>query len=115
MSSQYRPYHSEGALYVPKSQQVDKDRIFDGSYLHETKSDPCLSPRKSHPLLNYSDDFKPITYGELILAAETLENIVNEGTFIGTIRSKFKTSTSSREMSNRVLKLVYGTMKCLQF
>ena len=47
-----------------------------------------------------------------------LENIVNEGAFVGTLRSRFKWLASEksqfvgRDISDRVLKLVYGTMKC---
>jgi hypothetical protein len=106
-----RPYNSESSLYLTAP---GREQTNGRNYLLETKSEPNL---KSHPLLNYSDDFTPISYGDLILAGETLENIVNEGTYIGTIKSKLRASTGttsspSREMSSRVLKLVYGTMKC---
>jgi hypothetical protein len=106
----FRPYNSENSLYLT----AGREQTNGTKYLLETKSEPNL---KYHPLLNYSDDFTPISYGDLILAGETLENIVNEGTFIGTIKSKLRTSTgttsgSNREMNSKVLKLVYGTMKC---
>jgi hypothetical protein len=78
-------------------------------------SEPTISTRK-HTLLDEEDDNPPHTYYEYLFAAETLENIVNEGAFVGTIRSKLKwygNNQVGREMSDRVLKLVYGTMKCI--
>ncbi|KAJ1342402.1 hypothetical protein BSLG_003027 [Batrachochytrium salamandrivorans] len=90
--------------------------------LHQAKSEPAISTHKSHPLLDSFEDTRPHTYNELILAAETLENIVNEGTFVGSIRSRYKMygkahepMHSGREMSDQVLKLVYGTMKFLPY
>lgn len=75
--------------------------------------------RRSHPLLNDLDDHYPHAFGELILAAETLENIVNESVFVGATPLKRVRSGSvdylsiSRDnMGDRVLKLVYGTMTC---
>ncbi|KAJ3322853.1 putative methyltransferase nsun7 [Boothiomyces sp. JEL0866] len=83
-------------------------------------SEPNL--QKKHPLLDSSDEKTVHTYHELLFAAETLENIVNEGAFVGTIRSKFKWLAGEKdldyvgkEMSDRVLKLVYGTMKYLPY
>ena len=101
-----RQYQSEPALYATK-----KEGVFNLAF-KSVKSEPAIASRKSHPLLNYQDDDKPQSYADLVLAAETLENIVNEGSFIGTIKARFKSSDSGREMNDHVLKLVYGTMKC---
>ncbi|KAH6581589.1 hypothetical protein BASA61_009008 [Batrachochytrium salamandrivorans] len=123
-----RPYHSNGYISArPFSQQ---DRLYTQGgvrtcptlRLHQAKSEPAISTHKSHPLLDSFEDTRPHTYNELILAAETLENIVNEGTFVGSIRSRYKMygkahepMHSGREMSDQVLKLVYGTMKFLPY
>ena len=106
-----RPFFSESSLQVEK--ETKKPSFF------TAKSEPSLSKRKLHPLLD--DDFgnKPHSYNELILAAETLENIVMEGTLVGaTIRSRLallgkKAKKDSSQMTNRVLQLVYGSMKCI--
>ncbi|KAI8906764.1 S-adenosyl-L-methionine-dependent methyltransferase [Gorgonomyces haynaldii] len=80
----FRGYYSETALHRPKKYQISRD----------AKSEPQLSVRKSHPLLNFTDDSIPVKYGELILAAETLENIVDEGSFVGPIRARMHGSTA---------------------
>lgn len=108
-----RKFHSEGYL----SEKHAKEDIVPKRL---AKSEPALwTSSPAHPLLDQSDDNKPHHYQDLILAAETLENIVNEGAFVGNIQSKFKWSSGEkqkshigREMSDIVLKLVYGTMKC---
>ena len=97
-----RVFKSEGDI-LKSSGSADNEVL-------KSKSESYLSTRKSHPLLNFDDDFSKSHYGDIILAAETLENIVNEGSFIG-YRAVAK-SAGCREMSNNVLKLVYGTMKC---
>ncbi len=103
-----RHYHSTTSL--PTEKALGKFNL-----TRVAKSEQVLSPRKSHPLLNYHDDGIPHRYDELVLAAETLENIVNEGSFIGTIHSSWKRSHETKAMSDRVMKLVYGTMKCNPF
>jgi hypothetical protein len=93
-----RPYASDSALQQPLK------RIIGHSI-----SEPILT--RKHPLLDETDEKVPHAYYEYLFAAETLENIVNEGAFVGTIRSE-KSRRGGREMSDRVLKLVYGTIKC---
>ena len=65
---------------------------------------------KMHPLLDYHDYNIPLNYTDIVLASQTLENIVNEGAFVETIRSTFKSSNHTHEMNNRVLKLVYDAL-----
>lgn len=84
-----------------------------------SKSEPVLTKR--HPLLDLDND-DPHTYHEYIFAAETLENIINEGNFIGTIKSRYSwfspsksASYANRAVGDKVLKLVYGTMKYLPY
>ncbi|KAI8927514.1 hypothetical protein BC831DRAFT_452189 [Entophlyctis helioformis] len=121
-----RPYHSESSLLPGPSASEQRP-----TSTLRLKSEPVLSTRKAHPLLDTDDDHTQQTYNELILSAETLENIVNEGTFVGPIRSRSSISKmghargqsggehevqhAGREMSDRVLKLVYGTMKFLPY
>ena len=113
-----RPYHSESSIAVGKQDQDGSASI--PPVLVTAKSEPTMR-RKIHPLLDDSDENQPHSYADLLLAAETFENIVMEGTLIGaTIRSRLsilgrRISKESRQMNNRVLKLVYGTMKCMYF
>lgn len=103
-----RPYHSTPYLATTHHPH----------HLTTATSEPTLSPRKSHPLLDDLDDPNPHTYAELLLAAETLESIVAEGVLVGATVRRFKGGTKGGEgggMSDRVLKLVYGTMKCKHF
>lgn len=84
------------------------------SKLITTKSAPTLGA-KLHPLLDDQDEDKPTSYSDLLLAAETLENILIEGTLIGaSLRSRLSQEATKKhgKMNTRVLKLVYGTMKC---
>lgn len=101
-----KKYASDTALIIPNERVAHK---------LTAKSEPGLVRSTTHPLLDDIDDSVP-RYEEYLFAAETLENIVNEGTFVGTINSKFQwhpgANQVSREMSDKVLKLVYGTMKC---
>jgi hypothetical protein len=105
-----RQYVSDSAL-PPIHQHPDFPVV-------HSKSEPTISLQKRHPLLD-EDDLTPHTFHEYLFAAETLENIVNEGAFVGNIRSNLKWFTPkeksliSRDMTDRVLKLVYGTMKCI--
>ncbi|KAL5032021.1 hypothetical protein BDV3_000619 [Batrachochytrium dendrobatidis] len=123
LPSNLRPYHSEGSIASPQTPKTRLTNVQFASPRIESKykSEPSLSC-KSHPLLDTLNDCTPHTYNELILAAEILENIVNEGTFVGSIRSRYKMfgkthepEHAGREMSDRVLKLVYGTMKFLPY
>ena len=103
-----RAYASDNALEKSRPKRPN---------VNNTNSEPNLTSIKRHPLLDEIDDQIPHTFHEYLFAAETLENIVNEGAFVGTIRSRFKCTGKNqvgREMSDRVLKLVYGTMKCMQ-
>ena len=120
---QLRTFHSESALSQGHGVSTARPDLYiqkprKQPVLIGAKSEPTLSLRKPHPLLDTSDDSHSYSYNELILAAETLENIVNEGTLIGSIRPEFRSLNkigvehSGREMTDHVLKLVYGTMKC---
>lgn len=100
-----KKYASEGILRSTKKLSV----------FH---SEPNL---KKHPLLELEDEETPHTFHEYIFAAETLENIVNDGNFVGTIKSRYKWFSPPKDsdhvtkaVSDRVLKLVYGTMKCMR-
>lgn len=105
-----RPFQSEPSLQTTALESAP--------LITHAKSQPALTSR--HPLLAEKEDLQtPHNYHEYLFAAETLENIVNESALIGTIRSKYRWFASTREadfvskdMSDRVLKLVYGTMKC---
>ncbi|KAJ3268833.1 putative 28S rRNA (cytosine-C(5))-methyltransferase [Borealophlyctis nickersoniae] len=81
-----------------------------------------LQHQKSHPLFDDLNDPQPHTYGELLLAADTLEDIVTEGVFVGANVRRFRGFGHREEehgskdvMTDRVLKLVYGTMKYLPY
>jgi hypothetical protein len=115
MTSQLRPFHSDTALY-PDAYQTASSKAAGARPLFGTQSDPAISSRKPHPLLDDADIGKPHTYAELILGAETLENIVAEGAHLGATLRRFRSESNEkhvgREMSDRVLRLVYGTMKC---
>ncbi|KAJ3373954.1 putative 28S rRNA (cytosine-C(5))-methyltransferase [Kappamyces sp. JEL0680] len=104
-----RPYHSDPAIQ------------HHGDFYHEkplhAQSEPVLFSQKRHPLLEEDDDSTPHSYNDYLFAAETLENIVNEGAFVGTIRTKFKwfaggkeTGHINRDMSDRVLKLFLDSL-----
>ncbi|KAI9091293.1 S-adenosyl-L-methionine-dependent methyltransferase [Phlyctochytrium arcticum] len=79
-----------------------------------------LSLRKSFSLLDDTDTTKQHSYAELIVAAETLENIVNESVFVGAAPLRKSKSggldvAGKSTMGDTVLKLVYGTMKYLTY
>ena len=106
-----RQYHSESSLighdHLQKSIPVK---------LLSAVSAPNLGSNL-HPLLDDRDEKYPSRYSEILLASETLENIVMQGTLIGaTVRSRISSSTADacRKMNTRALKLVYGSMKCNQ-
>ena len=108
-----RLYHSDPAITTQDLQVVNNEPI------QHSKSEPVLGQQKRHPLLDRDDSSTPHNYHDYLFAAETLENIVNEGAFVGTIKTKYKWFSGpkendlvSKDMSDRVLKLVYGTMKC---
>ncbi|KAJ3108876.1 putative 28S rRNA (cytosine-C(5))-methyltransferase [Phlyctochytrium planicorne] len=129
MQNLTRTYKSDTSL-LPNVGRTDSDRAAGHRpVLVMTQSEPALNQgRKPHPLLDDSGIGDPHTYNELLVAAETLENIVMEGihgTTAGAIR-RFKgfshgsqndenKPSSGREMSDRILRLVYGTMKYLPF
>jgi hypothetical protein len=69
-----------------------------------------LSVKKSHPLLNQDT---PPSANELSLAAEALENIVADGSLIQSSKKSKNLANEGRELSDRVLSIVYGTMKCI--
>ena len=103
-----RKYHSESSLIDPLKLQNSIP-----AKLLSAVSAPSLGA-KLHPLLDDQDENKPTSYIDLMLAAETLENILMEGTLIGaTFRSRIAPSKEYGKMNCRVLKLVYGTMKCI--
>lgn len=105
-----RQFVSEGALTSSSAEKHVTDPIF--------KSVPNLYRSDSRTNDETESQIKHFYY-EYLFAAETLENIVNEGLFVGSIISKFQWHSGAnqvnREMSERVLKLVYGTMKCNNF
>lgn len=105
-----RKYFSESSLL--KHQKL-QDSL--PSKLTSALSAPSLGSRL-HPLLDDQEEDRPTSYSDLLLAAETLENILMEGTLIGvSLRSRLSQASSKeyRKMNSRVLKLVYGTMKCM--
>jgi hypothetical protein len=108
--SQARLYKSDPAIQIRK---------FEFSAPIHAISEPLIVHRRRHPLLDDDDSTSPHSYHDYLFAAETLENIVNDGAFLGTIKTKYKWLSGpqencfvSKEMSDRVLKLVYGTIKC---
>jgi hypothetical protein len=52
-----------------------------------------------------------VNYKDLLIAANHLHLIVNQASFVGSVSSALK--TNSRAISNTVLDLIYGTMKCM--
>jgi hypothetical protein len=102
-----RTYFSDGALTLSTKPIAE----------FSSKSEPALSTGKKHPLLEYANEGTPHGYFEYLIAAQIIENIVNDGSFIGSIRSRFKWHSDKKQMgkqmSDTVLKLVYGTIKCL--
>ncbi|KAJ3209744.1 hypothetical protein HDU67_005963 [Dinochytrium kinnereticum] len=130
-SSLIRQYRSDTSL-IPDVNRTQSDRAAGHRpLLVGTQSEPALSQgRKPHPLLDDTGLGDPHTFNDLLVAAETLENIVMEGihgTTAGAIR-RFKgfggaaaagetksVGTVGREMNDKILRLVYGTMKYLPY
>ena len=119
-----RPYYSEESL-APSFSSTKSQSL----PINLAQSESLLSLRLSSTASLFSDldDPVPHTYAELLLAAETLENIVTEGVLVGATVRRFKGFGSGIKglgndekeggagkegMNERVLKLVYGTMKC---
>ncbi|KAJ3034700.1 hypothetical protein HK097_004417, partial [Rhizophlyctis rosea] len=122
-----RPYFSDVSLAPSFSPSASLSKP-----LNTAQSDSLLSQKHSSTASLFSDldDPTPHTYSELLLAAETLENIVTEGVLVGATVRRFKgfgsgikdsendgkESGGGKEgMNERVLKLVYGTMKYMQY
>ncbi|KAJ3417169.1 hypothetical protein HDV05_006375 [Chytridiales sp. JEL 0842] len=119
MTSQlHRNYHSDTSIYQDAGRTAAAHAA-GARPLFETQSDPAISSRKPHPLLDDADIGRPYTSNELVLGAETLENIVAEGAHLGATLRRFRSDAGARnvgrEMSDRVLRLVYGTMKFLPY
>lgn len=107
MMDTQKKYHSESSLV-----NDHKFQSYVPSKLISAFSAPSLVT-KLHPLLDDQDENKPTSYSDILLAAETLENILIEGTLIGaSLKSRMASTKEYGKMNNRVLKLVYGTMKC---
>ncbi|KAJ3148353.1 putative 28S rRNA (cytosine-C(5))-methyltransferase [Geranomyces michiganensis] len=80
------------------------------------------SLQRSHSLIDDLDEADQHTCGEILVAAETLENLVNESVFVGAAplrRGKSgqleNPSVWRDNMGDKVLKLVYGTMKYMPY
>ncbi|KAJ3322157.1 putative methyltransferase nsun7 [Blyttiomyces sp. JEL0837] len=113
-----RVYQSDTSLYLDANKTA-ASRAANARPLFGAQSEPALSNRKPHPLLD-EDISTAYTYSELLLGAETLENIVAEGVYMGATLRRFRSETgdrpkSGREMTDKVLRLVYGTMKYLPY
>ncbi|KAJ3251106.1 hypothetical protein HDU77_006135 [Chytriomyces hyalinus] len=121
-----RQYKSESSLATATSQAVldgtrSKLANVAGRVLYATQSEPAISNRKPHPLLNDFDGGKH-SYAELLFGAETLENIAAEGAYAGATMRRYRENAAKgkkevvgREMTDRILRMVYGTMKYLPY
>lgn len=118
-----RPYHSEPTLELNASSpaRAEGPRLALPYNLIASHSEPTIR-KKTHPLLEEDLECSKngYNYAELLLAAETFENIVMEGTLVGAnIRRRLSLlgqSSGAKEagkMNSRVLRLVYGAMKCM--
>ncbi|KAI9199691.1 uncharacterized protein BJ171DRAFT_570263 [Polychytrium aggregatum] len=114
-----RPFFSESALAPAPSAS---DPVPDGSACSpaplQARSEPILSSRKPSSFFESVDLDVASSYREIIQAAEVLESIVAEGSLAGiTITKRHSMSQGElwREMTDHVLKLVYGTMKYLPY
>ncbi|KAJ3171281.1 putative 28S rRNA (cytosine-C(5))-methyltransferase [Irineochytrium annulatum] len=129
MEGLMRSYHSDTSL-VPDINRTVSDRAAGNRpLLIVAQSDPSLAQaRKPHPLQDDAGLGEPHLFAELLLGAETLENIVAEGVHGATAGAmrRFRGFGSmgslagdgkapGREMSDKVLRLVYGTMKYLPY
>ncbi|KAI8906571.1 S-adenosyl-L-methionine-dependent methyltransferase [Powellomyces hirtus] len=113
-----RAYHSDISLAPggPSASKLSRS----GSSL-QYGSDSSL--QRSHSLLDDLDAADQHTCGEILLAAETLENIVNESVFVGAAPTMRRGRSGHLEhgsvwrdnMGDKVLKLVYGTMKYMPY
>ncbi|KAI9352890.1 S-adenosyl-L-methionine-dependent methyltransferase [Obelidium mucronatum] len=121
-----KQYKSESEITVSnlKSTQYNSG----GRFLYAAQSEPTISTRKPHPLLDDDESATPHTYSELLFGAETLENIAAEGVYAGATMRRFRESAAqsngsssnnkgqkSQEMNDRILRMVYGTMKYLPY
>ena len=111
----FREFHSDTSLYPiagpSSSRKGDLETRHIGNF--SSKSEPALKT-KSHPLIADAD-YTPSCI-ELYAASETLENIVAEGNLVGASVKRYRgldnASESSKDVSDKVLEIVYGTMKC---
>ncbi|KAI8610454.1 S-adenosyl-L-methionine-dependent methyltransferase [Chytriomyces sp. MP71] len=115
-----RQYKSEVSIDIG-SNKAEKPPLVTGTgrLLYASQSEPTFSHRKPHPLL---DDLEngPHSYAELLFGAETLENIAAEGAYAGATMRRYKEGkiqqgALGREMTDRILRMVYGTMKYLPY
>ncbi|KAJ3209940.1 putative methyltransferase nsun7 [Entophlyctis luteolus] len=84
-------------------------------HLQASQSEPVLASRKNHPLLEDDLSNIPYSYAELLYGAETLENIAADGFYTGNTLKQLKIVPNGAEMTDRILRLVYGTMKYLPY
>ncbi|KND03793.1 uncharacterized protein SPPG_08917 [Spizellomyces punctatus DAOM BR117] len=116
-SHSLRAYHSEISLAPGGASASNLSR--------RTSSNMAASEnnlRKSLSLMEDLDDNQSHNFGEFLVAAETLENIVNESVFVGAAPLKRTKSGQvdhaaiwRENMGDKVLKLVYGTMKYMTY
>ncbi|KAJ3151516.1 putative 28S rRNA (cytosine-C(5))-methyltransferase [Geranomyces variabilis] len=112
-----RAYHSDISLAPggPSATKLSR-AASNASY----GSDSSL--HRSHSLIDDLDEADQHTCGEILVAAETLENLVNESVFVGAAPLKRGKSGQLENpsvwrdnMGDKVLKLVYGTMKYMPY
>ncbi|KAJ3101518.1 putative methyltransferase nsun7 [Physocladia obscura] len=110
---------SDGNL-IFDSPDVGRNAKENGKLL-ATRSEPVISTRKLHPLLDDVEGRRH-EYSELIYAAETLENIAAEGVYAGATMRRLKAAgdksnngEQNHEMNDQILRMVYGTMKYLPY
>ncbi|KAJ3378581.1 putative methyltransferase nsun7 [Lobulomyces angularis] len=118
--SNLRQYHSDTSLIPATTSPSTNNSKKLGKKFFPSQSEPTLSiSKKCHPLIGDYENESPPTCNELFYAAETLENIVQEGSLMGTAINKFRgiglSDSSTREISDRILSIVYGTMKYLPY
>ncbi|KAI8823776.1 S-adenosyl-L-methionine-dependent methyltransferase [Fimicolochytrium jonesii] len=115
-----RAYHSDISLAPGGAWAARLSRSTSNISDDSTASSSAL--QRSHSLLDDLDAEEQHTCAEILLAAETLENMVNESVFVGAAPyRKMKSGNLGQSalwrdnMGDKVLKLVYGTMKYLPY
>ena len=74
-----RPFHSEPSFKTPNESLAEKEK----PNLFSVQSEPNIRKKSTSILIEDEADGTLHSYNDLLLAAETLENIVMEGSLLG--------------------------------